>query len=255
MSTAETRAVRAWTPAGLVVSGLDDLAHAPVRAILYLGVLPGIWMAPTFLEPLKTTAASHPGLWLLLRIGTAIWDSVVAGGVFLAALNIVRRVPVGLPCFINGFRYWFRIATLALLLSLPLVIVSLARPFLKLDDPGKGLIVAVFACVAIIAVLILMRMVTAVLLVVDRDARVVDALSGSWHSTARARWRIAVLLMGFMVPVAAWAIWWRASVLGQQIGWMVIRPVCLLVWVHLYQQLQRDALSTNPKIPTNPGAR
>jgi len=235
-----------WTPSKLVLGGLGDLAHAPVRALLFLGVVPGLWMAPTYLAPSTTTAVIHPGWWLLIRIGTVTWGSVLAGGVFLAAMNLVRRVPFGSYCFVQGLRYWPRITCLELALSLPPALLSLAHPLLKMSFYGKGVVDVALACAALIGTLVLIRMVIAVLVVVDRDVHLLDALSASWYSTAGAQGRIAVLVIAFIVPAAAWAIRWKGSPLGQQLGWVVLRPVCLLVWVRLYQQLQSNSVVPKP---------
>jgi hypothetical protein len=229
-----------WKSGDLIVAGLGDFAQAPLRTSVFLGVLPGVWMAPAYLAASRTSVVANLGAWLLTRIGTAIWGSALAGGVFLAALNLVRRVRFGPHCFIDGLRYWPRITALDLVLSLPSVLLSLTRPLFKADFFGKGLVVLVVTCGAIFCLLVIVRTVAAVLVVVDRDAQLVDALSASWHSTANAKGRVAVLVLIFAVPAAVWGILWKSSPIGQQVGWVVLRPVCILVWVRLYLQLQTN---------------
>jgi hypothetical protein len=75
---AEEAPMTRWTADGLIMVAVRDLARAPVGSLVYLGLVPVFWATPEFAGQ-NLSSTPHPGLWLLMRLATVAWGSVVTG--------------------------------------------------------------------------------------------------------------------------------------------------------------------------------
>jgi hypothetical protein len=199
-------------------------------------------MVPELFAPPISTVGDQPGLWLLARIGTTLWSSILTGGMLLVALNLVRGVAVGPKCFLEGARYWFRIACLELLVSIPYLVATLMKPTISLQFYGRSIVVLIVVCVALCSLLVLVRTVIAAVLVVDRDVTVRYALLESWRATGIQTGRIVIFCGCLVVPTIVWAVGWKRVPVIQQIGRAMIRPLFLFIWIRLYESVGGRAL-------------
>lgn len=181
-------AQRGWGVTSVLIDVVRVIRARPLRALLLLGVVPALWDLPTwyFREPDQLARA---GVGVLAA--ELAWQSVIAGGVVQAAINLATGCETGLSTLVKGVRF---APQLFIARAAPAAAMLLFGPMEHLERDAGGMLLASLL-VVLVLFLVMIRGVAWEPCIVDRRESVLGAFRTSWHATRGASGRIIVLVL------------------------------------------------------------
>jgi hypothetical protein len=251
----------------MFAAAFRDQRRVPLRALLLLGLMPGLWDLPADVlmgAPVDYGGSSfdwrvqgrETGRWLLY----SLWSAVILGGQTLVGLDIARQGTPPLRRLLEGVRFTpaLFVAGAAALLSLQFLTVVAFGAGIDSDSPHvlTGLALALLLLVPVVCLVVASMMVTFPL--VDRRQGLIDAIARVWEMFGRSLWPFFRLtVVSFVASGPLFAIGWATSDYVTNALMALVGPTFYLAWAHAYLHSsaaldQLSAAASGPSVAAQP---
>jgi hypothetical protein len=232
-----------WSARAMLAAAFRDQRRTPLRALLLLGLLPGLWCLPADLL-LREFSSEELSLQWGIQVREAaynllhsLWTAVPVGGQTLISLDIARAHTVTPRRFLEGLRFAPAIFVVGafsiLLLQVMLAPAGAGSEELSPRDLLISLAIMLLMIVPVMSACFVYALVSYPL--VDRRRGLFDALRQVWEISKKSFWRyvrLSVLTGVLITPGIVLSV--AESTLVASAVFALFVPTVQLAWAHAY---------------------
>jgi hypothetical protein len=233
-----------WSAWAMFAAAIRDQRRVPWRALLLLGILPGLWELPADLlindapDDIDSTfdwrvQGREAGRWLIY----SLWTAVLWGGQTLVSLEVVRQGSPPFRRLIQGIRFTPAIfaATATAMLSGQLLMLMAFGGGPDAEPPRvlAGIAIALLLLVPVVGVFVVATFLAFPL--VERRRGLIDGLVRAWALLGGSLGPVVRLtLLSLVISAPLYAIGWATSEYVTKALLALLAPTVHLAWAHAY---------------------